>query len=1031
MANVNDSAVVTVSGTAQQGKTLTAVVSDADGVPATGVSYQWLANGVAITGATGANFTLTQAQVGKAITVKTSFKDNLGTAESKTSAATAAVANVNDAPTGTSKALTVLEDGSKVFSAADFGFTDADGNTLKAVLITTLPKAGTLKLNGVSVTANQSIAVADLGKLVFTPAANANGTGYASIGFKVQDNGGTANGGVDTSAAATLTINVTPVNDAPTGTSKALTMLEDGSKVFSAADFGFTDADGNTLKAVLITTLPKAGTLKLNGVSVTANQSIAVADLGKLVFTPAANANGTGYASIGFKVQDNGGTANGGVDTSAAATLTINVTPVKDVLSVDSDTALGKSLKELQKLTVENVMLTGAAATGGLTVALGDGAALNASGLPQFGIDGNNDGQLTGSEIGAGNVTLAVTGATQLGEAASLAGGLNAAGIDAVRIDLANGLDSNSNYNAELTALLGDSTLNADLTALHNAGLVATQIDLGGAGVVGHVTLSDEQAHQLIGAGLEFAAADMVGLEAAGTHLSTSLKSLQKLGVDNVLLSGAAATDGLTIALGDGAALSATGLPLFGDSNGDGVLSQSELDAGHVTLTVATADQLGEAAALASGLHAAGIDAVRMDLVNGLDGNANYNAELSALLGDSTLNADLTALHNAGLVANQIDLGGVGEIGHVTLSDAQAQVLIGEGLEFAAADHIALDIGSAAGTHLSTSLKDLQKLGVDNVLLADGAGHSLTVDLGTGAALSASGLPLFGDTDGNGLLSANEDKALDVTLSVASHSDLQGLKDVAGALNAAGIDHIAVGQSELGDLLASDGAVSSLISAGLDFDVHVGGSVASSHARFEQVVDIVKNGTDLVPDSLAGANLGDLAQTLKGAGIHAIDLDANASVTIGDDLAAALHDAGLLTALPKAEVWIDTSAAQLQTSLKAMADLGVDKVVASTSDVVVKLGADVGELGTLLKSFVEDGTASTTKPLFDHLAQLDVGIVTDDAAVQATLSQAGVAQQLHDLGVSKVVAQVEVLGHAGQFQTEEWTFSDHWTKTTV
>ena len=35
---------------------------------------------------------------------------------------------------------------------------------------------------------------------------------------------------------------------------------------------------------------------------------------GKLMFTPAANANGAGYASFTFQVQDDGGTANGGVD---------------------------------------------------------------------------------------------------------------------------------------------------------------------------------------------------------------------------------------------------------------------------------------------------------------------------------------------------------------------------------------------------------------------------------------------------------------------------------------------------------------------------------------------------------------------------------------------------------------------------------------------------------------------------------------------------------------------------------------------
>src|SRR4029077_16259147 len=63
-----------------------------------------------------------------------------------------------------------------------------------------------------------SVSVADItgGLLKFTPAVNANGTGYASFTFQVQDNGGTANGGVDLDPSPnTITVNVTPVNDAP------------------------------------------------------------------------------------------------------------------------------------------------------------------------------------------------------------------------------------------------------------------------------------------------------------------------------------------------------------------------------------------------------------------------------------------------------------------------------------------------------------------------------------------------------------------------------------------------------------------------------------------------------------------------------------------------------------------------------------------------------------------------------------------------------------------------------------------------
>src|SRR5262249_50294049 len=69
-------------------------------------------------------------------------------------------------------------------------------------------------------------AVASNGTLTFTSAANANGS--ASIGVRIRDNGGTAGGGVDTSATQFFTITVNPVNDPPSFTKGAdQTVLED------------------------------------------------------------------------------------------------------------------------------------------------------------------------------------------------------------------------------------------------------------------------------------------------------------------------------------------------------------------------------------------------------------------------------------------------------------------------------------------------------------------------------------------------------------------------------------------------------------------------------------------------------------------------------------------------------------------------------------------------------------------------------------------------------------------------------------
>jgi hypothetical protein len=91
---------VTISGAATENQTLTAsnTLADADGLG--GITYHWLRGGVD-TGATGTTYTLGDADVGAQISVKASYTDSHGTAESVTSAATAAVADVNDAPTGT------------------------------------------------------------------------------------------------------------------------------------------------------------------------------------------------------------------------------------------------------------------------------------------------------------------------------------------------------------------------------------------------------------------------------------------------------------------------------------------------------------------------------------------------------------------------------------------------------------------------------------------------------------------------------------------------------------------------------------------------------------------------------------------------------------------------------------------------------------------------------------------------------------------------------------------------------------------
>ena len=87
----NSDGVVTLDGEAKIGGTLKAVVADNDGVQTSTVKYQWFADGDAISGATGATYTLTAADRGKHISVYANYTDGQGHNEAHTSAATGSI----------------------------------------------------------------------------------------------------------------------------------------------------------------------------------------------------------------------------------------------------------------------------------------------------------------------------------------------------------------------------------------------------------------------------------------------------------------------------------------------------------------------------------------------------------------------------------------------------------------------------------------------------------------------------------------------------------------------------------------------------------------------------------------------------------------------------------------------------------------------------------------------------------------------------------------------------------------------------
>ncbi|HEX3029216.1 MAG TPA: Ig-like domain-containing protein [Clostridia bacterium] len=127
------------------------------------------------------------------------------------------VSPVNDLPTITNSTKNGTEDTTLTFAATDFTghYNDAESAALSEIEIVTLPSAlhGILKLDGSNITVGQKIAAANLTKITFEPVANF--TGNANFTWKASDGTGYS------SAAATMTLAMAGVNDAPNITSGA------------------------------------------------------------------------------------------------------------------------------------------------------------------------------------------------------------------------------------------------------------------------------------------------------------------------------------------------------------------------------------------------------------------------------------------------------------------------------------------------------------------------------------------------------------------------------------------------------------------------------------------------------------------------------------------------------------------------------------------------------------------------------------------------------------------------------------------
>jgi VCBS repeat-containing protein len=267
---------------------------------------------------------------------------------------TISVTNVNEAPTGADATVTLNEDTTHILTSANFGFSDVDaGDGMSAVRIDTLPAAGTLTLSGRAVTVGQVITTADVtaGNLVFTPAANANGTGYARFTFSVRDS---ANA-YDT-APNTLTFTVTAVNDAPVITANnGSSVAEGGIDTITSAELAVVDVDNSAAQLRFsVGTGPAHGRLELTTAPGVPATTFTQADIAANRVTYVHDGSETLSDSFTFTLSDGVGGSVG------ATTVTLTIAAVNDAPTIISDGAGATASINVAENVTEITVVTGA-----------------------------------------------------------------------------------------------------------------------------------------------------------------------------------------------------------------------------------------------------------------------------------------------------------------------------------------------------------------------------------------------------------------------------------------------------------------------------------------------------------------------------------------------------------------------------------------------------------------------------------------------------------------------------------------------
>ncbi|WP_016710209.1 Ig-like domain-containing protein, partial [Pseudoalteromonas haloplanktis] len=215
------------------------------------------------------------------------------------------IAAVADAPIAMDDSATTDEDTDVSVNLVD-NDTDAEGDLVAASAAIVLPASkGSVSItNGIA---------------TYTP--NANETGVDTFTYTVKD------AALNTSAAATVTITITPVNDMPVVQAVSINVDEDTPSIATALRSLATDVEDTTPTGdITLVSGPTSGQVVLDQVA------------GTFVYTPDANV--TGQDSFSYTLTD----SEGGV--SLPATVTVNIGAVNDrpvvaddSINTDEDTA--------------------------------------------------------------------------------------------------------------------------------------------------------------------------------------------------------------------------------------------------------------------------------------------------------------------------------------------------------------------------------------------------------------------------------------------------------------------------------------------------------------------------------------------------------------------------------------------------------------------------------------------------------------------------------------------------------------------